>query len=125
VIKIVLVEIGLSRPRRVGPPSTRRKRYSRISRDRGQRPNLPQHNKFCKCKHERWNRTHIDSLVFLYLVACEMVQIATCSRRDLAHALQNDVLTTSSSERAQAIGRALDIGQQTTQYCACYDRTEI
>jgi hypothetical protein len=70
------------------PPSRRRMRRSTASRDRAQRPNLPQHGNFYKCSHIRYGSSHLDSAVILHLVACEMCQIATCSRRDLANALQ-------------------------------------
>jgi hypothetical protein len=50
----------------------------------------------------------------------EPVSVATLPVRS-----KRQVFTTSSRERAQAIGRARNIGQRTTQHCASNDRTEI
>jgi hypothetical protein len=99
---------------RVVPPSTRRdrysiarERYSTASRDRAQRPNLPQHENSYKCKHIRLDRTHIDSVVILQLVVCEMVQIATCSGRELARALQKS--SRQASQNALKLSAVLAI----------------
>jgi hypothetical protein len=111
---------GDAAPRRTSPPF---KRGSTAGRDRTQRPSLAQYGNLGKCKHGRHRRTNTDSVVILHLVGCKMVQIATCSRRDLAHVLQ--VLSQGYPERSQAIGRARNIGHLTTKYCGYNDSTEV